>query len=85
MIGFGSSDGTNTITTNVATYSNGTWSGEAESVKFTIGGSTGNRRIASIAITYTNETPSGEEDPQTSFPLEEDNATIGEPYTMKTC
>jgi hypothetical protein len=51
-ITFGTSDGSNDITTDVNTYSNGVWTGSSESVKFTIGGSTGNRRIASIAVTY---------------------------------
>lgn len=82
VLGFGSGDGSNAITTDVSTYSNGTWTGEAESVKFTVGGSTGHRRIASISVTYTTETPSGEENPNNSFAVEEDNATIGEPYTM---
>ena len=49
---FGSSDGSNTITTDVNTYSNGTWTGSATSVKFTIGGTSGNRRIKKIAVTY---------------------------------
>ena len=49
---FGSSDGSNTITTNVGTYSEGTWSGSANSVTFTIGGTTGNRRIAGVTVTY---------------------------------
>ncbi len=53
VIGFGSSDGSNTITTDVVTYENGTWTGSANSVTFTIGGSSGNRRIASIAVTYS--------------------------------
>ena len=82
VLGFGSGDGSNAITTDVSTYSNGTWTGEAESVKFTVGGSTGHRRIASISVTYTTETPSGEENPNNSFAVEEDDATIGEPYTM---
>ncbi|MBR5729805.1 MAG: Ig-like domain-containing protein [Prevotella sp.] len=82
VLGFGASDGSNAITTDVSTYSNGTWSGEATSVKFTIGGSTGNRRLASISVTYTTETPSGEENPNNSFAVEEDNATIGVQYTM---
>ena len=43
-ITFGSSDGTNAITTDVPTYSNGTWTGNANSVKFSIGGNSGNRR-----------------------------------------
>lgn len=53
VVGFGSDDGTNTISTNVGTYSNGTWTGDAQSVIFTIGGTKGNRRLASIAVTYT--------------------------------
>ncbi len=53
-VGFGSGDGTNAITTDVQTYSNGTWTGSASSVKFAIGGTSGHRRIASIAVTYGN-------------------------------
>ena len=53
VINFGNSDGSNEITTNVGTYSNGTWTGEAEEITFTIGGTTGNRRIAGFNITYT--------------------------------
>ena len=49
---FGSSDGSNAITTDVVTYENGTWTGNANSVKFTIGGTTGNRRLAKVAVTY---------------------------------
>ena len=56
-ITFGSSDGSNAITTDVGDYSNGTWTGEAESVTFTIGGTSGNRRIAGFAITYGGEAP----------------------------
>lgn len=51
-LSFGSSDGSNTITTNVNTYSAPTWSGSATSVTFTIGGSSGNRRLSSISVTY---------------------------------
>ena len=51
VLGFGSSDGSNAITTNVDTYSNGTWTGSANSVEFTIGGTSGNRRIASLTVT----------------------------------
>ena len=50
---FGSSDGANAITTDVVTYENGTWSGSAKSVTFTVGGTTGNRRIAGVKVTYT--------------------------------
>lgn len=52
VIGFGSGDGSNEITTNVGTYDNGSWTGSASSVQFTIGGTTGHRRIASIAVTF---------------------------------
>lgn len=51
-ITFGSSDGSNAITTDVETYSDGTWTGSANSVVFTIGGTSGNRRISSVAVTY---------------------------------
>lgn len=55
VLTFGSSDGSNEITTDVKTYSNGTWEGSSNSVKFTIGGTTGNRRIASITVTTADE------------------------------
>lgn len=48
---FGSGDSSNEITTNVGTYSSGSWSGNADEVVFTIGGTSGNRRIASISVT----------------------------------
>lgn len=48
---FGSGDGTNEITASTGTYSNGTWTGDAESVVFTIGGTSGHRRFASVAVT----------------------------------
>lgn len=57
VITFGSSDGSNTITTDVETYDKGTWTGSAKSVKFTIGGTTGHRRIASIAVTTESANP----------------------------
>lgn len=61
---FGSGDGSNAITTNVTTYSNGTWSGSANSVTFSVGGSSGNRRIAGITVTYT---PAAKSDPTITF------------------
>lgn len=52
---FGTGDGSNTITTDVETYSNGTWTGAAtSSVTFSVGGTSGHRRIASVAITYSS-------------------------------
>lgn len=38
--------------------------------------------VKSIVVTYSAETPSGEENPNNSFAVEEDNATIGVSYTM---
>ncbi len=49
---FGSSDGSNAISTDVGSYSSSTWTGTATSVKFTVGGSSGHRRLASVAVTY---------------------------------
>ena len=54
---YGSSDGSNTITTNVNTFSSPTWSGSASSVTFTIGGTSGNRRIKGISVTYSGGSP----------------------------
>ena len=50
---FASGEGTNAITTDVDTYENGTWTGSANEVTFTIGGTSGHRRIASVTVTYT--------------------------------
>ena len=58
VITFGSDDGSNAITTNAGTYSNGTWTGSASSVKFTVGGTSGNRRIQSLSVTYSTTTAS---------------------------
>lgn len=53
VITFGKSDGSNTLTADSGTYSSGTWTGEASSVKFTVGGSSGNRRFQSVTVSYT--------------------------------
>lgn len=53
VITFGTSDGSNEITTDVGTYNNGYWEGSSKKVKFTIGGTSGNRRISEITVTYT--------------------------------
>ena len=55
-ITFGSSDGSNAITTDVGTFSTSSWSGSATSIVFTIGGTTGNRRFSSVAVTYAQNT-----------------------------
>ena len=54
VLSFSSGEGTNAITTDVGTYENGTWTGSASSVTFTIGGTTGHRRIAVFDITYSS-------------------------------
>lgn len=56
-IGFGTGDDSNEITTDVVTYSNGVWEGNASAVKFTIGGTNGHRRVKTITVTLSGETP----------------------------
>ena len=61
VLGFGSGDpNNNEITTDCGTYEDGTWTGSANEVTFTIGGSSGHRRIATFTITYSS---SGTPDP----------------------
>lgn len=43
---------TNTITTNPSTYSDGTWTGESNSIKFTVGGTKGHRKVQKVSVTY---------------------------------
>lgn len=64
-ITFGENDGSNTITTNVNSYSNGTWEGSSNSVKFTIGGTTGNRRLSAITVTLEGGSSSTKNDVET--------------------
>lgn len=52
VITFSSGGDSNEITTDVGTYSNGTWTGSSKNVKFTIGGTSGHRRLSSITVTY---------------------------------
>jgi len=47
---FGTSDGSNSISSDVGTYNAGTWTGNASSVTFTQGGTSGHRRIAGITV-----------------------------------
>ncbi|MBO7074421.1 MAG: endonuclease [Bacteroidales bacterium] len=54
VLTYGSSDGSNTITTDVGSFSNKTWTGDATSVTFTIGGTSGNRRLKGISVTYSD-------------------------------
>lgn len=52
---FGSSDGSNAITSNVGTFESPTWTGSANEVVFTIGGTSGNRRFTQIEVTLGGE------------------------------
>ena len=85
VITFGSSDGTNEITTDSGAYSNGTWTGNANSVKFSIGGTSGNRRIQKITVTYQKAV--GEvilESRDLKFSSSEVSATMGQAFTAPT-
>lgn len=53
---YGSSDGSNAISTNVGEFDKNTWTGSEPSVEFTIGGTSGNRRIKTITVTYQSST-----------------------------
>ena len=48
---------TNTISADTGTMTGSTWTGEAESVKFTVAGEKGHRRIHKIQITYKVTNP----------------------------
>ena len=63
-ITFGSSDGSNSITSSPSGWSSPDWTGSANSVVFTIGGSNGHRRISAITVYYEE---SGSTDPVTSI------------------
>lgn len=71
---FGTGDGSNTISADVGTYSNGSWSGSATTVTFSVGGSTGHRRIAGISVTYGGGT--SYEDPKTSCTADPIDPTV---------
>lgn len=49
---FATGENKNTITTDSETYSNGTWTGESNSIKFTVGGTSGHRRVQKVSVTY---------------------------------
>ena len=52
VLTYGSSDGSNEITSNVGTFSTNTWTGSADTVVFTQAGTSGQRRIVKIKVTY---------------------------------
>lgn len=49
---FASGDGNNPIIANVGNFDGATWTGNANSVTFTVGGSSGHRRLKSIEVIY---------------------------------
>ena len=51
--GFASGEGSNEITTDLGNYADGTWTGSANEVTFSISGTSGHRRIATFTITYS--------------------------------
>ena len=63
-ITFGSSDGSNAITSSPTGWTSPNWTGSSNSVTFTIGGTNGNRRISAITVYYEE---SGSTDPITSI------------------
>lgn len=63
-ITFGSSDGSNSITSSPTGWTSPNWTGSSNSVTFTIGGTNGNRRISAITVYYEE---SGSTDPITSI------------------
>lgn len=81
-LAFASGEGTNAITTDVETYTGGTWEGSANAVTFTVGGTTGHRRIASVAVTFAaGEAPAVSDpvitfSPEKAYEGEEVTATI---------
>ena len=57
VLTYGSNDGNNAITADVGSFNTNTWTGDAASVTFNIGGTSGNRRIKAMAVTYSHEIP----------------------------
>ena len=51
---FDSGGGSNEITTNTGSYEDGTWTGSASSVTFTVGGTSGHRRIKTVSVTVSD-------------------------------
>ncbi|MBQ5724382.1 MAG: hypothetical protein IIV64_09350, partial [Muribaculaceae bacterium] len=54
---YGSSDGSNEIIADSGSFTSPTWTGAANSVKFTIAGTSGHRRFAQIYVTYGEANP----------------------------
>ena len=84
---FSSGEDTNAISADSGTFSTDTWTGEANNVKFSIGGASGHRRIASITVTYDSNgdpiEPSKQEQ-QLTFSGTEFTIEEGESFTAPT-
>lgn len=50
--GSGENSNPNAITTDSSTYSDGIWTGESNSIKFTVSGTSGHRRVQKVSVTY---------------------------------
>ena len=57
VITFSSGEGTNAITANGGNYNSGTWTGESQSVVFTVGGTSGHRRLSTVTVTTESAGP----------------------------
>ena len=76
---YGSSDGSNEITSDVGTFESPTWTGEANEVVFTVGGTSGHRRFSKVEVTLGEGPvdPVDEEDVNIIFALQGyDNAEV---------
>ena len=76
---FGAGEDMNSITSDVGSFSSTTWTGEAYSINFTIGGTTGHRRIKAIKV-YYSETDEG----LNSYVLEPTDVDNVNAYTTNT-
>ena len=54
-LAFSSGEGTNAITTDVPSYAEPLWTGEAGSVTFTVGGTSGHRRIKGVTVKFKDD------------------------------
>ena len=51
---FDSGEGSNAITSNVGTFTTGTWEGNSSSIVFTVDGTKGHRRLQSTVVTFAD-------------------------------
>lgn len=79
---FDSGEGTNAITSDVPTYAEPTWTGEAGSVTFTIGGTTGHRRIKTVTVKYKDGGASGPVTPSLTVSPTDVTVEKGETQTI---